>query len=253
MTTMRSSSILASLLLLGALPAGADWLVTRAGGRVETRGAWQVKGKLVVFTQANGALSSLRLADVDLEASQQATGEAVRAEDEAAAVKEAPKPERKKSIRSLTDEDFSHSSGTADPDAKPGDAAKDAADKGTAKESAGEMRDPVSVSSWRQAARTEGNGLDLLGTLQNNGEELATDIKLTVELFNEAKESVATGEAILGSASIPAGGSTTFRVPFDGVFTFVQAKFKVSSKSLTLDAAPDDGNTAGTKAAAKKP
>lgn len=253
MKKLSRSFTWASLLLLGALPAGADWLVTREGGRVETQGTWQVKGKLVVFTQANGSLSSLRLADVDLEASQQATAEAIKAEDEAAAVKEAPKPERKKSVRSLTDEDFSHSgasSAKAEDGAKggDGDGKETAADGG--KGAGKETRDAVAVSSWRQAERAEGSGLDLFGTLQNTGEELAIDITVKVELFNEAKESVGSGDALLASTSIPPGGSTTFRVPFDGLFTFASAKFQVSSQSLTLDAAPDD---AGGKAAQKKP
>jgi hypothetical protein len=246
----QRSFVLASLLLLGGLPAGADWLITREGGRVETQGSWQVKGKLVVFTQANGSLSSLRLADVDLEASQQATAEAIQAEDTAATAEKAPRPERKKSIRSLTDDDFGHSGEPAGPAARPAggaDAGKDAAGKDAGKET----RDAVAVSSWRQSVRTEGDGLDLLGTLQNTGGELATDIAVKVELFNEAKESVATAVAILGSSSIPAGGSTTFRVPFDGVFTFASAKFQVSSKALTLDVAPDGAE--GEKAARKKP
>jgi hypothetical protein len=233
----QRSFVLASLLLLGGLPAGADWLVTRAGGRVETQGSWQVKGKLVVFTQANGSLSSLRLADVDLEASQQATAEAIQAEDAAATAEEAPRSERKKSIRSLTDDDFGHSGEPAGPVAKPAGGADPGKD--TDKDAGKESRDAVAVSSWRQAVRTEGDGLDLLGTLQNTGGELATDIAVQVELFNDAKEPVAKAAAILGSSSIPAGGSTTFRVPFEGVFTFASAKFQVSSKALILDVAPD--------------
>ena len=46
--------VVAALLAAGlfAAPAAADWLVTRDGGRVETKGPWKVKGKLVVFTRA---------------------------------------------------------------------------------------------------------------------------------------------------------------------------------------------------------
>ena len=51
----------------------ADVLVTRDGERIETRGPWTVKGKQVVFTAANGTLQALRLDDVDLEASEEAT------------------------------------------------------------------------------------------------------------------------------------------------------------------------------------
>src|SRR5688572_4712455 len=83
---------------LGAsLPGAADWLVTREGGRVETKGTWTVKGKLVVFHTADGKLSSMRLADVDLDASRRATEEAVAAQAQAAAEPEKP-AERKKSV-----------------------------------------------------------------------------------------------------------------------------------------------------------
>jgi len=49
---MRRALRLTALVLALALPAAAraDWLVTTEGGRVETRGPWEVKGKLVVFT-----------------------------------------------------------------------------------------------------------------------------------------------------------------------------------------------------------
>src|SRR6476661_7310749 len=57
-------------------PAAADWLVTREGGRIETRGAWKVKNQLVVFTLPNGTLSSLRLSEIDLAASEKATEKA---------------------------------------------------------------------------------------------------------------------------------------------------------------------------------
>jgi len=65
------------LLLEAAMSARADWLVTREGGRVETKGPWQVKGKLVVFTRAaDSGLASLRASEVDLEASAKATADA---------------------------------------------------------------------------------------------------------------------------------------------------------------------------------
>ncbi len=64
---------------LAASDAHADWLVTRAGERIETQGSWQVKGRMVVFTPPNGSLSSLRLSEVDLDASASATEEAAAA------------------------------------------------------------------------------------------------------------------------------------------------------------------------------
>jgi hypothetical protein len=244
---MRGSTVrtLSLLLLAAAAPAGADWLVTRAGGRVETQGSWQVKGKLVVFKTPNGTLSSLRLADVDLAVSENVTAEAKAAEDEKAkaATEEPAKPERKKSVRSLTDADFSRkpapAGDAAGADGTAGD--KEGADgKAPAAPNAGANRGRVEVSSWSQASRAEGDGIDLFGNLQNSGDEMATDIVVKVQLFNEAKESVGTAEAVLAASSIPAGGTTSFRVPFSGVFTFSQAEFKVTSKTMTMKPASEE-------------
>jgi hypothetical protein len=236
---MRGATARTLFLLLLAVPAsaGADWLVTRAGGRVETLGPWQIKGKLVVFKTPNGTLSSLRLADVDLAVSENATAEAKAAEGERskAATEEPPKPERKKSVRSLTDADFSRKPGSAD-----GTSGADgkAPAETKAGSDAGANKGRVEVSSWSQARRAEGDGIDLFGTLQNDGDAMATDIVIKVQLFNEAKESVGTAEAVLAMTSIPEGGTTSFRVPFSGVFAFTRAEFKVTSKTMTMVPVP---------------
>ena len=68
--------LLATTGCLAATAAQADWLVTLAGERIETRGGWEIRGRTVVFTRPNGALSSLRLSEVDIAASDAATREA---------------------------------------------------------------------------------------------------------------------------------------------------------------------------------
>ncbi len=78
--------------------AHADWLVTRDGERIETRGAWEVRGRVVVFTNHGGALSSIRLDEVDLEASRAATEEP----EQAAAQPAAP---ARKPVMTLTTRD----------------------------------------------------------------------------------------------------------------------------------------------------
>jgi len=238
---MRHRTAALALLLLAAVaPVRADWLVTRAGGRIETQGHWQVKGKLVVFTGTNGALGSLRLADVDLPASETATADAKKEKDKAAIIaQEPPKPkERKKSVRSLTDADFSHKAAD-DGTAKADGAGKDVKD-GTAKakdaESAKDSESLVVVQTWSKENRSEGDGIDLYGTLQNNGKDTATDVVLKVNLVNETNETVGTAEGVLATTSIPASGTTSFRVPFAGVFAFSQARFEVAHKTLTLSA-----------------
>ncbi len=93
-------------------PAHADWLVTTEGERVETRGAWDVRGRMVVFTTKRGTLASVRLDEVDLDASEAAT-------DEAVALRSAPPPppavppEPPPPVLTLTDADISQGTGNA--------------------------------------------------------------------------------------------------------------------------------------------
>lgn len=84
MATRNPAISLASRRILGwivaggllASASGADWLVTRSGERIETEDGWQIKGRMVVFTRPGGTLSSIRLSEIDLEASREATAAA---------------------------------------------------------------------------------------------------------------------------------------------------------------------------------
>src|SRR3954451_714505 len=140
--------IVLGLLVLGTamVPAHADWLVTRDGGRVETKGTWQVKGKLLVFTRAvDGALASLRVAEVDLDASTKATAEAkVKAE--------APPPVEtpQKKLAVLTDKDFRKPT----PPAETGEATKDGAAARPGR---------LAVSGWKKLDRPDGDGIAVEG------------------------------------------------------------------------------------------
>lgn len=62
-------TLLCAIGLLGPIPSAADWLVPKDGAPFEIQGTWTVKGRMVVFTLPNGTLSSIRLSEVDLDAS----------------------------------------------------------------------------------------------------------------------------------------------------------------------------------------
>jgi hypothetical protein len=223
---------------------------------MEIQGHWQVKGKLVVFTRMDGTLASLRLSEVDLEASERATSEAVEAavaaDAEETARKEAPAPEKKKSKYSLTDADFRKPEPPAAADGAEG-AEGTAGGQGQAQtvtpggQEGGEAarKDTVVVASWRQAARTEGDGLDIFGVLQNTGGELATDVAVTVELFNETGEQVGSTQAVLSAPGIRPNASVTFRAAFPNVFAFAEARFNVRSRGVTLAPLPEGAEGEG--------
>jgi glutaredoxin len=98
----RTVSVTLALIVASSLPAAADWLVTRDAHRIETRGPWKVKGRTVVYTDVKGTLSSLRLDEVDLEASKVANEEP---EPPPPAAPE-PEPEKQAPVLVLTNKDI---------------------------------------------------------------------------------------------------------------------------------------------------
>jgi hypothetical protein len=221
----------AAALLAGSLwtvpaPAAADWLVTRDGGRVETRGAWKVQGKRVVFTARDGTLASLRLAEVDLDASREATASAAQAAL-AAETAETAKPAEppKKPVRVLTDKDFAHpeappaDSGTAgNPDEKPAAALPE--------------NGALKVQDWKQSRDPERDVLAVTGSVSNTGPDLATAVSVTVRLYDARGEELATRQASLVTRTLKPGQNTSFQAEFPGLVAFTSAKFEVRSIPL---------------------
>ncbi|MEM7583739.1 MAG: hypothetical protein AAF560_10200 [Acidobacteriota bacterium] len=101
--TRNRLALAACLTALAGLAYG-DVLVTQDGERIETEGAWEVKGRQVVYTDARGVLSAMRLADVDLEASEQATRAA--REQQAAPATAPTRAAPRKATRSFTNDDI---------------------------------------------------------------------------------------------------------------------------------------------------
>ena len=219
-----------------ALPAKADWLVTREGARVETKGAWKVKGKLVVFHTAAGELSSLRVAEVDLDASRRVTEEAVAAQAQAAA--EADKPaERKKPVRVITDKDVQRAAPAPEPEAEADGEAEAAPETGPA------SGPGVVVETWNQARHPEQDHVLINGTLQNSSSAMAADVKLKVLIFDETGALIASSQAALSVAALPPGEKTTFKAEFPGYYSFATIKFESESRRLaTQPASAQNGN-----------
>jgi hypothetical protein len=224
-----------------AAPAGADWIVTREGARIETRGPWKEKGKLVVFTQKDGTLASMKADLVDLGASRKATAE--KDEPKAKPEQEAAKP-RRPSVRSLTDKDF-RKSAPAPGEAPPADGQAAPADgkapvEGTTDAGgapAAEARqEPLEVASWERAEG--GQGVRLTGLLRNTSADQAAGIELEVGLYDENGALLARQKATVESESLGPGESTPFSVEVPGVFAFGSVKFKMRSAGFRVRAVP---------------
>lgn len=224
--------LLALAAFLPAPPAKADWLVTREGARVETRGAWTVKGKLVVFHTAAGKLSSLRVAEVDLDASRRATEEAVAAQAQAEAEPEKP-AERRKSVRVITDKDMRSAAPAAETGAAQG-----------GEEAAAPAPGPASgpglvVERWKQERDPEKDHVVITGTLQNASGTMAADVKLKVLIYDEAGILIASSQAALAAGALPAGQKTTFKAEFPGYFSFGTIKFEPQGRPLVSQPEPE--------------
>jgi hypothetical protein len=213
-----------------AAPARADWLVTNDGGRVETQGPWKVDGKRVVFTLKDGTLSSLRLTEVDLDASRQAT---TAMAEEAAAAKATEAVEAapvKKPVRILTDKDFLRQPPAAPKDE--GDAKKPAPDAGPG---------PVKVVDWKQSHNQDTRALEISGSVRNTGPDLAVAVSVNVRLFNPRGEQFATQPASVDMRSLHPGQNTAFIAVFPDVIDFASAKIDVlSTPFITRPNAPAD-------------
>jgi len=228
----------AALVLLGILaaaasPAAGDWLLTRAGGRVETKGPWQVKGKLVVFTLADGSLSSLRLADVDLEASGKATGDA-----KVQAGKPAAPEAAKKKLAVLTDENFRRSSSAGSAAVPP---------TGETQPSPSVQPDksgPVTISAWKRVNLPGGDGIAIEGTLHNTTDHVILNASAEVQLYDDAGERVHSAAAVLSSQSIQPRATVDFRAVFPGVFTF--GEMRVETQGLPLDVGSPEAQSEST-------
>lgn len=229
---MWSVGVAVMLAMAAGTPARADWLVTKEGGRLEIKGPYRTKGKILVFTLPNGTLSSIRLDEVDLEASRIATEEAVAAaqrEAAAAAVEEAEKP-RKKSIISLTDKDFKKTappSAGADSDGK-GDDKKEA----TPAPSTGSTQ--VQVVNWERVPqeKVKTDGLEVTGTVRNTSNEKVTDVQVMANLYDEVGTLVGKVSAQLADPALDPGESSGFTVSAPGLFSFSAVRFDIQARGF---------------------
>jgi len=99
---IRRAAAVGVAVLACAGVARADWLVMKGRTRIETRGAWEVNGNQVVFTNRDGRLVTLPVILIDLEASRMATAEA-RVTPAPTPISATPTP-----LAVVTDEDVAH-------------------------------------------------------------------------------------------------------------------------------------------------
>ena len=222
----------ASLLSFGSA-ASADWLVTTDGATVETRGAWEVKGTMVVFTSPTGVLSSLPLSAVNLEASEVHTQQMI----EAAGAPEAEAPIQRQAVMVITDADVRH----VDPSA-PSTEDVDEATETVATPAPGSEGSGLAVTSWDESYNVDENLVEVTGSLRNSGRNPATSISLSVLLYSDSGTLLGKREARLAKPALNPGESTGFIASFTSGLTFSEARFDIQSRGFQLHESTPEGS-----------
>lgn len=235
-------AFLAALLALAtllALPANGDWLHTREGAKIETEGAWEIRGAMVVFTPKGGTLSSMRLSEVDLEASREAT-EVSTTPPPAPPV--AAEEEPREAVLVVTNKDVPQAFPRAAPEAA--EEEESAAD-GDAASAAPVPREALEVVSWRQVEGSGVDGVEIHGTVRNGGRDIIMNLRVRVVLLGEEGEELAAANAFLGAPSLAPTVTTTFRALFPDVYRFESPRFDVRSQSIQVREAEEPGEEEG--------
>ena len=216
-----SGCILAAALLVLAQPAAGDWLVLHDGDRVETTGPWTEKGKLVVFTNTAGALVSLRLSDVDLEASNRATRKAEEMARRPAPLPPPPRP----SVFTLTDGDVGH---VDDESSESSDQAETETDGSL------EEAQSIAVTEWEPVDNATEDGLAVEGVLENRGVDAAAGIAVVVAVYDVDGEQLGSTTAQLGSSALMPGEATQLIADFPGVFNISAVRFDIQQQPFAV-------------------
>ena len=225
-SSIRSTLIGSGLVLavLIAPSAHADWLVTNDGASIEIEGGWEIKGEAVTFSLPNGTYSSMRLSDVDLEASKTLT---LKAAEEPAI--EGETPAKRKATIVITDDDVFHPPSGSQPPSVDSDE-----DTTSGADQSGEeaTRVEIEVTDWQERVDTMNASLEITGTVQNPGSNPITSIVIDVKLYDEEGNLLTKSLARPDQSFLGPGASTGFTVLFPGVLSFDSAEFDVRSRGF---------------------
>jgi hypothetical protein len=197
------------VLLLLAPAVSADWLVTKEGARIETKGPWKVKGAVVVFTMPNGTLSSMRVRELDLDQSALVTAEANKPPEEEGEAGEEDDP--KPVVAEFTNENIRR----AAPSASEGSPEQDGEDGERTEElSRPVVTPPYEVLAWNVVDRPEIDGIEVRGTLRNGGEETIANVSIVLRLLTPDNAFVDERRGNLQSTLLRAQAATNFSAAF---------------------------------------
>ena len=227
---VRGGALLVALACAGS-PVAADWLVTKDGARIETRGPWKVDGRRVLFTLPNGTLSAIRSDEIDLDQSAVVTTEAKTPP----AVRVPKEPVKKEPVLRLTEKDI------------PPSPVFDAEGEGEngSKEKAEDPTSALEVISWEKTEMSSGDGVEIFGTIRNNGKNMIVSPALLVAVYDADGGLLATNSGVVNSPQIAAGKTANFKVDFTGFVDFASAKFDAQGRGYKQNSPAAEGDEEG--------
>ncbi len=202
----------AALLVSICQPISADVLILIDGEHVRTRGPWQVRGRVVVFTTLDGTLSSVRTGGVDLAASRQATenlGLAPQPPSSSPASAVAPARPARKPVMVLTNADLRSSAPVA--------RLSDGRDEESLAPTAAKGESRLVVDSWAEIEDTVAGSLEVIGKLINRGSASERVTGIVVELRAATGRDGMKVKTSPEDVVVSPGSSTSFRAKFYGV------------------------------------
>lgn len=195
-----------AFLILLAQPAFGDKLILKDGESIETRGPWQVQGRLVVFTTSDGVLSSIRAGSVDLEKSRQASELLGIAVQQVAPV--AATPSARQPIFVLTNAVL--------PGAATRARLRDVPDE-VLPPTPAPRRSGLVVDSWAEIGDQARTGLEIIGTVSNRGGAIERVVGITVTLSPGDGRGVQSVNVLPDELTLLPGASTHFRTRLYGI------------------------------------
>lgn len=213
-STVHSSTVrfffFVLVIFLLAPAVSADWLVTKEGARIETKGPWKVKGAVVVFTLPNGTLSSMRVRELDLDQSALVTAEANQPpEEEAEEGEEAPP---KPVVAEFTNKNIRRAAPQGDSEGSPEQDGEGG--EGGGGPARAVVTPPYEVLAWNVVPRPDIEGIEVRGTLRNGGEDTVANVTVVLRLVTPDNAFVEERRGNLQSTLLRAQAATNFSAAF---------------------------------------
>ncbi|MDA8020526.1 MAG: FxLYD domain-containing protein [Thermoanaerobaculia bacterium] len=240
----------------GAVP-GAEAVVLKDGQEVEIVGGFEIKGRMVVFTDEEGNLRSIPLRDVDVEASRATEGreearERVEGADnrqrdtkpilvlEDRDVPQADEAQRKRALAAEARRQKAVDQAAQRTRARQGNSPRPKAAPQSSASTEGTTAGLAVVSHWKVQDSQQTRGIQIVGEVSNPSEKNLDRVTVKLKLYDDRGKLVKTGRAFVDRTRLSPGLATNFRYLDPGLESLVglTVEFQVTARVLSWGSRP---------------